>query len=658
MEKNENMEVKRIFDIIRSKKVWIVLGLAFFTLLGYLYSYHYVVPKYKSTATLLLIPSSTSESKAITNSDLTLNSGLISTYSKLATNSKVLKQVINNLELHMTQEELLKQMQVSIIKNTYIIEIAVMNTNPEMAMDIAQEISNVFLNEIKEIYNLDNIGVVDEAQLPEYPCNVNHIKDIVMFLIMGTFILFLYVLIVYLFDNTMTKEEDIENYVSLKSLGNIPIYADKKQEIISRGNAKSYIAECINTIRTNILYMNSVKDAKTVLVTSCTPREGKSWVSANIAVSFAETDKKVLLIDADMRKGRAHKIFNVTNTEGLSNYLYVMTGEIEKDIELGKEYIKETEIPNLHILTNGTIPPNPSELLGSSNMKELIDFLKTIYDIIIIDAPPCKLVTDSMVLSTITDSVVLVVNSENTKIKDLAEVKKSIQVVGGEIIGAILNKKKITGKMYAKSYYGNSKQKTQEEMSKKEMYSVSEVIEPVIVKLKKMKLNSSSKEDELIEQKQNPEEENKEQQSDNRLIQEQPESLEKIEGFINSKLEQVKLNYEEVQELLRGEIARVDCTEQIIQINEILTNLKDSYLELCNKIRIEDIEKEEFDNKKIIDFKTFKKQENKKKVYSLQEDISYRDLEKTAVCIIPIQKSGKSNSSIKSYETVMCSNQM
>ena len=244
--------------------------------------------------------------------------------------------------------------------------------------------------------------------------------------------------------------------------------------------------------------MNSTKNAKTILITSCMPREGKSWISTNIAVSFAETNKKVLLVDADMRKGRINKIFKVDNRAGLSNYLFNMNSDVEKDVYLAKEYIKETKIPNLHILTNGTIPPNPSELLASSNMKELLAILKSIYDIIIIDAPPCKLVSDSIVLSTIVDSSVIVTNSGNTKISDLKEIKKSINIVGGKIIGAIVNKAKIKGKKYSKKYQNESDLNTYNKNEKSQ--TVEELIEKAIPKLAEKNFDLFLYENDLVEE--------------------------------------------------------------------------------------------------------------------------------------------------------------
>ena len=625
MNKNENIEFKRMLDILNNKKRIIALILILFIALGYLYSYYYVVPEYKSTSTLLLIPN---DDETVTSSDLTLNSGLISTYGNIAKNSKVLKQVINNLNLNIQEGQLLSKIEINIIKDTHIMEISVSDTDPQMATNITKELSNVFLNEIKQIYNLNNIGIVDEAQLPDTPYNINHIKDMFMFVCMGIVVSFAYIVIIYLFDNTIKKEEDIEEYIKIKSLGSVPINNDKS-EIINRENTKTYITESINTIRTNILYMNSTKNAKTILITSCMPREGKSWISTNIAASFAETNKKVLLVDADMRKGRINKIFKVDNRAGLSNYLFNMNSDVEKDVYLAKEYIKETKIPNLHILTNGTIPPNPSELLASSNMKELLAILKSIYDIIIIDAPPCKLVSDSIVLSTIVDSSVIVTNSGNTKISDLKEIKKSINIVGGKIIGAIVNKAKIKGKKYSKKYQNESDLNTYNKNEKSQ--TVEELIEKAIPKLAEKNFDLFLYENDLVEEQ---EEEDilleqivnntnyEKNENIQRFVNDQNKYLEKVittvsdmktqlnanimqdsiknkkqsETFqetINRKLDEIK---EQSSSILKDEIQNINNEKDFEKISSEIEQVRTNYENILEQIREINNKEEKFYN--------------------------------------------------------------
>ena len=399
--------------------------------------------------------------------------------------------------------------------------------------------------------------------------------------------------------------------------------------------------------------MTGVKSAKTILITSCIAQEGKSFISANVAVSFAETGKNVLLIDADMRKGRLSKIFDVDNTSGLSNYLYAITDDMKKDLELGKNYIKETKVPNLHILTNGNVPPNPSELLVSGGMQKLTSLLDKIYDIIIIDAPPCLLVTDSIILSTIADGTILVANSKKTKINEMIQVKKSIQIVGGKIIGAILNKVNIIGRDYSKNYYyGHSKENEKYETKQKEIIPVSEILNIDIPKTEEssqnkeieQKIENAINTNEFTDiQKQyfekimnvlleiNTQLTNSEKKNNVRIEQNRIE----IEKIIKAE----KTTKEEMQEIIKQEIQNIDYKEELKEINNKVEDLKIGYDKLVRKIEENQSNEEESQNsimnKKIIDIKLLKKQKKKKKSYSIKQDINYKDLEESAFCIIP-----------------------
>ena len=230
-----------------------------------------------------------------------------------------------------------------------------------------------------------------------------------------------------------------------------------KKELIAHRDPKSPVSEVFRTLRTNIQFMNTNNKLKTLLVTSTLPNEGKSWVTANLAVTFAQAGKKVVLVDADMRKGRQYTIFEVSPRPGLSNYLSgfdINTGE-ETSEDLAN-YIQETEIPNLYIIPAGNIPPNPSELLISTKMISLLDRLKEICDLVIIDGTPCELVTDSIILSRIVDSTVIVTAHKQTKKDDLQKIVTNIQNVGGKIAGIVLNKIPVSVKKYEQSYYYGS----------------------------------------------------------------------------------------------------------------------------------------------------------------------------------------------------------
>ena len=230
-----------------------------------------------------------------------------------------------------------------------------------------------------------------------------------------------------------------------------------KKELIAHRDPKSPVSEVFRTLRTNIQFMNTNNKLKTLLITSTLPNEGKSWVTANLAVTFAQAGKKVVLVDADMRKGRQYTIFEVSPRPGLSNYLSGFdsnTGEeISEDLA---NYIQEIQIPNLYIIPAGNIPPNPSELLISTKMVNLLDRLKELCDLVIIDGTPCELVTDAIILSRIVDSTVIVTAHKQTKKDDLQKIVTNIQNVGGKIAGIVLNKIPVSVKKYEQSYYYGS----------------------------------------------------------------------------------------------------------------------------------------------------------------------------------------------------------
>jgi capsular exopolysaccharide synthesis family protein len=224
-----------------------------------------------------------------------------------------------------------------------------------------------------------------------------------------------------------------------------------KKELIAQRSPKSPIAETFRTLRTNIQFMNSQKDLKTILVTSTMPGEGKSWISSNLAITFAQAGKKVVIIDADMRKGGLGTMFSMPSTPGLSNYLSGID-ERGKEIDILK-YVKATEIENLYLIPAGNIPPNPSELLASEKTIEMLEKLKNVFDIIVLDGTPALLVTDALILARIVDTTMIATAYKSTKKDDLAKVKKSIENVGGKIAGVIINKIPVKPEEYKSTYY-------------------------------------------------------------------------------------------------------------------------------------------------------------------------------------------------------------
>ena len=218
------------------------------------------------------------------------------------------------------------------------------------------------------------------------------------------------------------------------------------KELISHNNPKSPVSEAYRVLRTNIQYSSIDKPIKTILVTSSGPGEGKTTTIANLAITFAQFGSKVLLMDADMRKPRVHKVFQLSNKDGLSNLLATHGNYTE--------FVKTTEIPNLSVLPCGVIPPNPSELLASKAMKNFISKMSEVYDIVLIDAPPIGAVTDAAILSAIVDGTVLVASSGVVATYALERAKELLDKVNANILGVVLNRmKKSLDQNYGYYYY-------------------------------------------------------------------------------------------------------------------------------------------------------------------------------------------------------------
>lgn len=215
--------------------------------------------------------------------------------------------------------------------------------------------------------------------------------------------------------------------------------------LVIEKSPKSVPAEAYRTLRTNIQYASFDKELRRILVTSSGPGEGKSTTAANLALSIAETGKSVLLIDCDLRKPSVHKKFKISNEKGVTNFLL---GEVTFE-QATKVYKNK-----LFIMTAGTIPPNPAEMLSSNKLKNFLKRISDKFDMIIIDSPPVMAVTDAQILSTITDGVILVITSGQTEKAMAIKAKESLKKVNANIIGVVLNRlKEENGKSYGYGYY-------------------------------------------------------------------------------------------------------------------------------------------------------------------------------------------------------------
>ncbi|MCJ7487980.1 MAG: polysaccharide biosynthesis tyrosine autokinase, partial [Candidatus Aminicenantes bacterium] len=310
-----------------------------------------------------------------------------------------------------------------------------------------------------------NIKVVDRALVPGGPFSPNVQRNLLTALLLGLFGGLGLIFVVEYLDNTVKGPEDVEKLVGLPSLGIIPfLTADgQKKRSDPYGSYRSYgaesdkpgekipevreielinhlypkfsISEDYRTVRTSILFSHADSAPKTISFTSTLPQEGKTATISNLAVSFAQLEGKVLLIDADLRKPRLHKVFNLRNINGLSSYL---AGKNSFE-----EVVQMTSIDNVWTIPSGPHPPNPAELLNSKKMKELLAMAKDRFNIVLLDTPPVLAVIDPVIISSLVDSTVFVVRAGKTTRRPLVRAIEEIRKSKADIIGVVFNEVKI-----------------------------------------------------------------------------------------------------------------------------------------------------------------------------------------------------------------------
>lgn len=503
----EEIDLRRLYKTAFAVKWYIVLIMIVLIVFGLIYSFLYKIPEFKSTATIVLTQASTDINTGVTNSitttDITMNKNLVETYSDIIESKTILTQVINNLGLEYTVAELMEDISVR-SKDTAILYIDVVNPNAEYCEKVANEVAKVFADKVKELYKISNVNILDLASKEENPYNVNHIKDLVIFGMIGVFLSGALVLVVYMLDTTVKQEEDIEDHVGLPVIGIVPLNSEEMEKKVSKGNRAKKEAkllediriptgEAFRTLRTNLTFAQKNRNISTILVTSSYSGEGKSYISSNLAMALAKSNKKVLVIDADMRKGRQNSIFRVANSNGLSNALIEVNN---MNVENLSSYIKTTSIPNIHIITSGDRPTNPSELVSSSKMAKLLSIVNEIYDFVVIDGTPSILVADSVAISKFVDSILIVTAYKSTKIDNVQKMKKMFENVGSQITGVIINKYPIEESAYGqKYYYSDNKNERIEKEEEGKIQTVREVIEESRGKVKTNHIYDALKDD-------------------------------------------------------------------------------------------------------------------------------------------------------------------
>jgi len=414
------------------------------------------------------------ESDKIASLDLgefNLNKSLVSDYRQLILSRLVTKEVIEELGLDMSVETFQKKVEVTTIQDSRLFKISFESTDPQLAMDVANSLAEVLVEKAQDIIQVKNVRIVDVAELPQNPIKPNKRQNIVIAAILGAFIGAGVVLLLEYLDYTIKNANDVEKHLKLNTIGEIPQFEGEKRGknkgllsgkiqssrkkrdkntispvLITITDPKAPASEAYRSLRTNIGYSGIDKQVKLIVITSSGMAEGKSTTAANLAISLAQSGKKVLLMEGDLRKPRVHRYFSLSNDIGI-------TDVVVKNLKIEEAIKRFKDNENLSIICSGSLPPNPTEILESKKLADLLHQLKEEFDLVLIDTPPVGQLTDGAVLASIADGVILVAASGESNIDMVKRSKAALMQVNANIIGVVLTKiNKATSGSYYKYY--------------------------------------------------------------------------------------------------------------------------------------------------------------------------------------------------------------
>lgn len=433
-------ELQDLLRIIK-QQAKIIIGITLVSIIfAAVLSLTVITPQYEARTTLLVQSHNTGNQ--ISYNDLAANQKLVFTYGEIIKSNRIARDVISRLDLNMTEQELLKKVRVLRSSESLVTTILVKDANLSMAVTLANNLAHVFKDNLPLVMKVENVTVLDEARIEDNP---EPVSPRVMFNIAITAILSLSVgcvvaLVVELLDKTVKTENMAAELLEIPVLSTIPLETEKgRTGQICLEQPKSQVAEAFRAFRTNIRYMGLKKELSVVLITSALPGEGKSFITSNLGAVIAKEKKKVLLVDCDLRKPSLHKIFDIDNEYGLTSVLMkeAAVGSVLRNVQ---QY--------LDILTSGPIPPNPAEMLGTIQMSQLVNSLKNNYDIVLLDSSPIIPVTDGQLLAKISDGVVMVIKAGYTPREDIKSAMENLKLVGANIIGTVLNYRKVEKRKY------------------------------------------------------------------------------------------------------------------------------------------------------------------------------------------------------------------
>lgn len=408
-----------------------------------------LTPTYEARTTLLVVQRQGGEGVVQLN-DLQTAERLANTFSRLVTLRPVLDRAIQEGGLPFTAEALSERVAVVNPRGTQLLQVTARSSDPALASQIANTVSRAFIssNEAALTSRPGQVSVVEEALPPIDPVAPRPLTNAALAGLLFLLVSVGVVLLLEYLDDTVKSGEQVAEMTGLPVLGRIEQFAKlrtPREQLQAANRPRSTIAEAYRTARTNLSYAIDLgRDRRLVLVTSPGPGEGKTTTTCNLAVVFGLAGHRVCIVDTDLRRPTVHKLFGVDNSEGLTNLLLAREPDLDRALA-------RSVYTNVTVLPTGPLPPNPSELLGSARMQEILERLREQFDVVLLDSPPALVVTDASVLGTLVDAVVVVVRAGRTRTGELRATVAELAQTARPIAGVMLNR--VRGRESGYYYY-------------------------------------------------------------------------------------------------------------------------------------------------------------------------------------------------------------
>lgn len=433
------VDVVDILFILKRRWIIILVSVSLFLLFGIRQIKKQPI-LYSAQATLIIRNNSLDDSKNLEN---------MATLLEIAKSKTITQRVVNKYGLHLSAGAIASGINIYPIRGTEFIKLSYTGSEPTLTAAITNEIAIEFINRVEEILNRSNLKVLEAAEVPRSPLKVNKNKIILMFLGAG-FVLGASISIVLEFLNRkLRRSTEMEKVLDTRVIGVVPdlkkFYPSTsiKRDIFFDNEELKEVRESIRLIRTNINFID-LKEQKTILFTSSIPKEGKTTIASNYALSEAIAGKKVLIIDCDVKRPRIDKSYNTSSDFGIADVL-------KGDKRIEEVIIKDVR-DNLDIIIGGKYDENTTELFMNKKLESYLDYLKSKYELIVIDTPPLVVGTDGAIISKYCDGIVFVVSYDQVHKVELEFAKRILDTAKSTLYGLVINK--VSNEGYSYGEYG------------------------------------------------------------------------------------------------------------------------------------------------------------------------------------------------------------